>query len=78
VGDLGKEVNDDILKHAFIHYKSYSRSRVVRDKKTTKTKGYGFVSFKDVSDYTSALKEMQGKVRIRVYPCSILGIVLAS
>jgi RNA recognition motif-containing protein len=70
VGDLGKEVNDDILKQAFIHYKSFAKSRVVRDKKTTKTKGYGFVSFKDVSDYTSALKEMQGKY-IGNRPCKV-------
>jgi RNA recognition motif-containing protein len=63
-------VNDDILKQAFAHYKSFSRSRVVRDKKTTKTKGYGFVSFRDVSDYTSALKEMQNKY-IGHRPCKL-------
>jgi hypothetical protein len=29
---------------------------VVRDKRSNKTKGYGFVSFKDPSDFTKAIK----------------------
>ncbi|GMN25733.1 hypothetical protein TIFTF001_001041 [Ficus carica] len=34
---------------------------VVRDKRTGKTKGYGFVSFANPSDLAAALKEMNGK-----------------
>ncbi|KAE9619052.1 putative RNA recognition motif domain-containing protein [Lupinus albus] len=34
---------------------------VVRDKRTGKTKGYGFVSFASPSDLAAALKEMNGK-----------------
>ncbi|KAI4350104.1 hypothetical protein L6164_010624 [Bauhinia variegata] len=34
---------------------------VVRDKRTGKTEGYGFVSFPNPSDLASALKEMNGK-----------------
>ena len=29
---------------------------VVRDKRSNKTKGYGFVSFKDPADFTRAIK----------------------
>ena len=29
---------------------------VIRDKRTNKTKGYGFVSFKDPADFTKAIK----------------------
>ncbi|XP_020259819.1 RNA-binding protein 42-like [Asparagus officinalis] len=60
-GDLGNEVNDDVLSKAFSRYPSFNRARVVRDKNTGKTKGYGFVSFADSSDLVSALKEMNGK-----------------
>lgn len=35
--------------------------QVVRDKRTGKTKGYGFVSFSNPSDLAAALKEMNGK-----------------
>ncbi|THU69436.1 hypothetical protein C4D60_Mb08t14400 [Musa balbisiana] len=60
-GDLGNEVNDDILSKAFSKYPSFNMARVVRDKWTGKTKGYGFVSFANASDLTAAMKEMNGK-----------------
>ncbi|XP_030580523.1 RNA-binding protein 42 [Archocentrus centrarchus] len=60
-GDLGNEVNDDILARAFSRYPSFLRAKVVRDKRTGKTKGYGFVSFKDPNDYVRAMREMNGK-----------------
>jgi RNA recognition motif-containing protein len=33
----------------------------VRDKKSTKSRSYGFVSFSDTDDYFRAAKEMNGK-----------------
>ncbi|KAJ3414642.1 hypothetical protein HDV05_006283 [Chytridiales sp. JEL 0842] len=60
-GDLGNEVNDDLLQKAFSKYPSLQKVKVVRDKKTLKSKGYGFVSFKDPNDFVKALKEMNGK-----------------
>ena len=35
--------------------------QVIRDKRTGKTKGYGFVSFTDVDDFMRAIREMNGK-----------------
>lgn len=60
-GDLGNEVNDDILARAFSRFPSFLKAKVIRDKRTGKTKGYGFVSFKDPSDYVRAMREMNGK-----------------
>ncbi|KAJ3323088.1 RNA-binding protein 42 [Gonapodya sp. JEL0774] len=60
-GDLSNECNDQDLIRAFSKYSSFQRARVVRDKRTGKTKGYGFVSFKDPEDFVKAMKEMQGK-----------------
>lgn len=60
-GDLGNEVNDEVLTKAFSRFSAFNMARVVRDKRTGKTKGYGFVSFSSPSDLALALKEMNGK-----------------
>jgi hypothetical protein len=61
IGNLAGEVTDDSLLKAFSKYPSVSKARVVRDKRTTKSKSYGFVSFANTDDYFRAAKEMQGK-----------------
>ena len=55
---MGNEVNDDVLANAFRKYPSFSKARVVRDKKTLKSKGFGFVSLLHVDDYIKAMREM--------------------
>ena len=59
-GDLGNEIGDDGLARAFGKYSSLVKARVIRDKKTGKTRGYGFVSFKDPQDFLNAMREMNG------------------
>jgi hypothetical protein len=61
IGNLAGEVTDDSLYKAFSKYASIVKSKVVRDRRTTKSKGYGFVSFRDADDYLKAFKDMQGK-----------------
>ena len=61
IGNLAGEVTDDSLHKAFSKYPSLVKSRVVRDKKSTKSKSYGFVSFSDTDDYFRAFKEMNNK-----------------
>lgn len=61
VGNLAGEVTDDSLFKAFSKYSSVQKARVIRDKRTQKSKGYGFVSFSDGDDYFKAAREMQGK-----------------
>ncbi|CAJ0896176.1 9505_t:CDS:10 [Entrophospora sp. SA101] len=57
-GDLGNEVTDDMLYKAFSKYSSIQKAKVIRDKRTGKSKGYGFVSFKDADEFVKAWKEM--------------------
>jgi hypothetical protein len=59
VGNLSKDVTDEILAQHFAHYPSFTKARVIRDKYTKGPKGYGFVSFLDVVDFSRALKEME-------------------
>ncbi|KAG2235700.1 hypothetical protein INT48_009115 [Thamnidium elegans] len=60
-GDLGNEVTEEILYKAFSKYPSLLRTRVVRDTRTMKSKGFGFISFKDPDDFVKAWREMNGK-----------------
>ncbi|XP_060186145.1 uncharacterized protein LOC132615557 [Lycium barbarum] len=59
--NLGNEVTDDVLSKAFSRFPTFNMAKVVRDKRTGKTKGYGFVSFSNPLDQAAALEEMHGK-----------------
>ncbi|TMW49482.1 hypothetical protein DOY81_005436 [Sarcophaga bullata] len=60
-GDLGNDVNDEVLTRTFNKYPSFQRARVIRDKRTGKSKGFGFVSFREPADFIKAMKEMDGR-----------------
>lgn len=60
-GDLGNEVTDEVLTRAFGKYPTFQKAKVIRDRRTNKTKGFGFVSFKDPADFTRAMREMNGE-----------------
>merc|ERR1711998_770274 len=70
VGNLSKDVTDEILAQHFAHYPSFAKARVVRDKYTRGPKGYGFVSFLDVADFSRSLTEMEGTYII-TRPCKL-------
>ncbi|TQV95661.1 RNP domain-containing protein [Cordyceps javanica] len=61
VGNLGGETTDDALLKAFARWPSVQKARVIRDKRTSKSKGYGFVSFSDADNFFQAAKEMNNK-----------------
>lgn len=44
-GDLGNEVTDEILATAFRKYPSFLKARVIRDKRTGKTRGDYYKTF---------------------------------
>uniref|UniRef100_A0A9J2PR25 RNA-binding protein 42 n=1 Tax=Ascaris lumbricoides TaxID=6252 RepID=A0A9J2PR25_ASCLU len=60
-GDLGNEVSDELLAKAFRKYPSFQKAKVIRESRTNKSKGYGFVSFKHQDDFVRACREMDGK-----------------
>ena len=63
VGDLCNDVNDSTLAKVFVKYSSFAKAKVIRDKRTQKSRGYGFVSFLDPFDAGEAIKEMNGTKR---------------
>ena len=60
VGNLHKDVKDHQLAAAFGAFPSFAKGKVVRDRASQKSKGYGFVSFLDMADAVRALKELDG------------------
>ncbi len=70
VGDLGNEVSEDVLRKAFEHFSSLDKVKVIRDKVTGKSKGFGFVSLLDPIEFLKALKEMNGTY-IGNRPCKL-------
>jgi nucleolysin TIA-1/TIAR len=61
VGDLSNEVNDEVLLQAFSAFGSVSEARVMWDMKTGRSRGYGFVAFRDRPDAEKALSSMDGE-----------------
>ncbi|SGY68668.1 BQ5605_C004g02909 [Microbotryum silenes-dioicae] len=64
VGDLDPSLSEDQFREAFTgngRYKSFVKSKIIRDRKTNKGKGYGFVSYSDPEDFLKAWKELNGK-----------------
>ena len=59
--NLGNEITDQMLANFFSHYKSFSKAVVLRDKRTNRSRGYGFISFLDSNDYVDALENFDGK-----------------
>ncbi|TVU16206.1 hypothetical protein EJB05_39758 [Eragrostis curvula] len=61
VGDLAADVTDYLLQETFrVHYPSVKGAKVVTDKLTMRSKGYGFVKFGDPAEQARAMTEMNG------------------
>lgn len=61
IGNLAPTVSEQTLRKTFDPYPSFVKSKVIRDSRTHKSKGYGFLSFLDAKDYLKAFKEWNGK-----------------
>ena len=71
VGNLGNEVTDELLAHTFGRYPSLARAKVIRNKHSNKSKGFGFLSFMDPFDCAKALREQNGKY-VGNRPCKLM------
>ncbi|KAH8835389.1 hypothetical protein DL96DRAFT_1455715 [Flagelloscypha sp. PMI_526] len=61
VGDLSPEVNDEVLGKAFSAFGSVSDARVMWDMNSGKSRGYGFLAFRDKTDAEQAIATMNGE-----------------
>ena len=63
VGDLAGDVTDYVLQETFrARYTSVKGAKVVIDRLTGRTKGYGFVKFGDETEQMRAMTEMNGVI----------------
>lgn len=61
VGDLASDVTDYLLQETFkTRYPSVRGAKIVTDRATGRSKGYGFVKFGDLNEQTRAMTEMNG------------------
>jgi len=61
VGGLSWGTNDDTLREAFSRFGSISEARVIMDRETGRSRGFGFITFDDDNDAVNAMNEMNGK-----------------
>lgn len=60
VSNLGFNVSDEDLKGLFASYGSVSSAKVITDKLTNQSRGFGFVEMSDEAAAQKALKELNG------------------
>jgi RNA recognition motif-containing protein len=61
VGNLSYQVTDEDLRAAFENYGEVSSAKVIKDKFTDQSKGFGFVEMSGQTEAESAIQEMSGK-----------------
>ena len=62
VSNLGFAVNDDDLMKLFSPYGQISGAKVITDKVTGRSRGFGFVEMSSDDDGNKAIKDLAGKV----------------
>ena len=62
VGNLSYEVNENDLMEVFEEYGSVSSSKVITDKHSGRSKGFGFVTMENTDEANKAIKELNGAV----------------
>jgi len=62
VGNLDFKVNEDDLQKVFEEYGTVSSAKIIVDKFTGRSKGYGFIEMDDDSEAGKAIKDLDGSV----------------
>ena len=61
VGNLVRETNEDDLRKAFEAFGEVTSAKIIIDRDTNYSKGFGFVEMPDQQEATSALSGLDGK-----------------
>ena len=61
IGNIPYSIKDQDLAEVFQEFGQIESSKVIVDKKTKRSKGYGFVDMQNESEEDAAINEMNGK-----------------
>ena len=61
VGNLPFKVDQERLNSGFAEFGTVVGAKIIIDKKTNRSRGYGFVEFEDLATAEKAVEEMNGK-----------------
>lgn len=61
VGNLSYSIDDAKLGEIFAEFGEVTEAKVITDKFSSRSKGFGFVTFKNDADAEKAIKAMDGK-----------------
>ena len=61
VGNISYEMSEDDLSNTFAEYGEVTSVKIIKDKFTGRSRGFGFVEMTDDSDGEKAISELNGK-----------------
>jgi RNA recognition motif-containing protein len=61
VGNLSFRMTDEELKEAFESYGDVSSARIITDRETSKSRGFGFVEFSEKAQGEAAIEGLNGQ-----------------
>ncbi len=61
VGNLSYKMNDQDLENVFAEFGSVKSSKIVSDRETGRSKGFGFVEMNDAASGQAAIDGLNGK-----------------
>lgn len=61
VGNLAYTVNDSELEEIFAEFGPVSNAKVITDRDTGRSKGFGFVEMENQNEAEEAIKQLNGK-----------------
>ncbi len=60
VGNLSFSTTEDELRDAFAQFGEVSSARIIQDRETQRSRGFGFVEMPDDNDAQVAIRELDG------------------
>ncbi|WP_246840503.1 RNA-binding protein [Lacimicrobium sp. SS2-24] len=61
VGNLSYQMTDADLEAAFAAFGAVSSAKIIMDRETNRSKGFGFVEFADKAEAEAAIENLNGK-----------------